>query len=170
MPYVELQRMLDAAVPRRVRQAMLGGYTGPLSARVIDALTAAAAQPPPMSMVMLQPLGGAVARVSPDATAFRHRHAGHFLDINTIAPPENSSAEEEAWAEEVNGSLPAGTILGPNVHAMGRGEPQDCVRAAYGDAAYARLAAVKAAYDPGNLFRFNQNIRPEAAGQARPAR
>jgi FAD/FMN-containing dehydrogenase len=170
MPYVELQRMLDAAVPRRVRQAVLGGYTGPLSARVIDALTAAAAQPPPMSMIMLQPLGGAVARVSPDATAFRHRHVGHFLDINTIALPENSSAEEEAWAEKVNGSLPAGTILGPNVHAMGRGEPQDRVRAAYGDAVYARLAAVKAACDPGNLFRFNQNIRPEAAGQARPAR
>jgi FAD/FMN-containing dehydrogenase len=161
MPYVELQRMLDSAVPRRVRQAMLGGYTGPLTTAVIDTLTSAADRPLPMSMVMLQPLGGAVARVSPDATAFLHRHAGHFLDINTIALPEDPGAEQAAWAEKVNGSLPTGTFLGPNVHAMGRNEPEDRVRAAYGPAAYARLAAVKQAYDPGNLFRFNQNIRPQ---------
>src|SRR5215470_435493 len=138
---------------------MLGGYAGPLSAGVIDALTAAAAEPPPMSMVMLQPLGGAVARVSPGATAFRYRHADHWLDINTITLPEDSGAEQAAWAEKVNGSLPAGTILGPNVHAMGRGVAEDRVRAAYGGAAYARLAAIKAAYDPGNSS-------PEIAGGA----
>ena len=169
LSYVQLQRMQDAAVPRRVRAASLGGFTGPLSAGLIDALASAAAEPPPMSMVELQPLGGAVARVSPDATAFRYRRAAHCLAVLAAALPEDPGAEQAAWAEKVNGSLPAGTILGPIVHAMGRDEPEDRVRAAYGGAAYARLAAVKHAYDPDNMFRFNQNIRPQPQGLGQPA-
>lgn len=47
---------------------------------------------------------------------------------------------------------------------MGRDEPVERVRAAYGNTCYARLAAVKAAYDPGNMFRFNQNVRPARPG------
>jgi hypothetical protein len=70
VPYVELQRMSDAMVPRRVRAVARGGLTGPLRDRVSDALASAAAQPPPMSMVELQPLGGAVARIPAGATAF----------------------------------------------------------------------------------------------------
>jgi len=167
LSYVRLQGMHDAAVPRRVRAASHGGFTGPLTAGLIESLTSVAAQPPPMSMVELQPLGGAVARVSPDATAFRYRRAAHLLAVLAAAPPEDPGAEMSAWAEKVNGSLPAGTILGPSVHAMGRDEPEDRVRAAYGEAAYARLAAVKHAYDPGNLFRFNQNIRPRPEGSGR---
>jgi len=163
MPYVELQTMSDAMVPRRVRAASLGGFTGPLTTEVIDALAAAAAEPPPMCAVMLQPLGGAVARVPAEATAVLHRDAAHYLAVNTITRPEDSGAGQAAWAEKVSGSLPAGTILGPGLHAMGRDEPEDRVRAAYGGAAYARLAAVKAAYDPGNTFRFNQNVRPQPA-------
>ncbi len=166
MPYVQLQKMSEAMVPRRVRAASGGGFTGPLSAGVIDAVTSAAAGPPPMCAVMLQPLGGAVARVPADATAVAHRDAAHYLAVNTIARPEDDGAGQAAWAEKVNGSLPAGTILGPGVHALGRDEPEDRVRAAYGERAYTRLAAVKAAYDPGNTFRFNQNIRPGAG--ARP--
>jgi FAD/FMN-containing dehydrogenase len=162
LSYVQLQRRQDAAVPRRVRAAAGGGFTGPLTAGLIEALTSVAAQPPPMSMVELQPLGGAVARISPDATAFGHRRAAHLLAVLAAAPPEDPGAEQSAWAEKVNGGLPAGTILGPSVHAMGRDEPEDRVRAAYGAAAYARLAAVKHAYDPDNLFRFNQNIRPNS--------
>ena len=169
MPYAELQRMLDAVVPRRVRQTMLGGYAGPLSAGVIDGLISVAGQPPPMSMVELQPLGGAVARISPDATPFRHRRAAHLLAVLAAALPEDPGAEQAAaWADKVNASLPTGTILGPSVHAMGRDEPEDRVRAAYGDAAYTRLAAVKHAYDPDNLFRFNQNIRPQPQDPSQP--
>jgi len=160
MPYVQLQKMSDAMVPPRVRAASGGGFTGPLSTGVIDAITAAAAEPPPLCAVMLQPLGGAVARVPADATAFVHRDAAHYLAVNTIARPGDDGAGQAAWAEKVTGSLPPGTVLGPGVHALGRDEPDDRVRAAYGDRAYTRLAAVKAAYDPGNTFRFNQNIRP----------
>ena len=170
MPYVQLQRMQDGAVPRRVRAASLGGFTGPLTTGLIDALTSVAAQPPPMSMVELQPLGGAVARVSPDATAFRYRRAAHLLAVLAAALPEDPGTEQAAtWAEKVNGSLPAGAILGPSVHGMGRDEPEDRVRAAYGDTSYARLAAVKHAYDPANMFRFNQNIRPQPQALSQPA-
>ena len=165
VPYVELQRMADAMVPRRVRSVQLGGFTGPLGTGVIEALATAAAEPPPMSAVMLQPLGGAVARVPAEATAFRHRDAAHYLGVNTIAPPEDSGAEQAAWAERVAGSLPTGTILRPGLPALGRDEPEQRVRAVYGDATYARLAAVKQAYDPGNTFRFNQNIRPSGTDQ-----
>lgn len=165
LPYVELQRMSDPMVPRRVRAGGLGGFTGPLTGTVIAAITSSAAQPPPMSMVELQPLGHAVAQVSTGASAFRYRDAAHFLHINTIAQPEDSGEDQAAWVGKVSSSLPAGTILGPSVLVMARDEPEERVRAAYGDADYARLAAVKAAYDPGNTFRFNQNIRPRPAGQ-----
>jgi hypothetical protein len=170
LSYVQLQRMQDTAVPRRVRAASLGGFTGPLTAGVINALASAAAQPPPMSMVELQPLGGAVARVSPDATAFRYRRAAHALAVLAAARPDDPGADQAAvWAKQVNSSLPARTILAPIVHIMARDEPADQVRAAYGRAAYARLAAVKNAYDPGNMFRFNQNIRPQPQILSQPA-
>ena len=165
MPYVALQRMTGAAVPRRVRAASLGGFTGPLGADVAEALASAAAQPPPMSAVMLQPLGGAAARVPAEATAFCRRDAAHYLAINAISLPADSGAEQAAWAEKMNASLPAGTLLGPGVNTMARDEPEQRIRDAYGDPAYARLAAVKHGYDPDNVFRFNQNIRPQAAGQ-----
>lgn len=61
------------------------------------------------------------------------------------------------WAGQVNACLPAGIILRPAVAFMGREEPEQRVRAAYGDAAYTRLAAIKHAYDPANTFRFNQS-------------
>jgi FAD/FMN-containing dehydrogenase len=160
VPYAQLQRMSDAMVPRRVRAVARGGFTGPLSAGVVDVLSSAAAQPPPMSMVELQPLGGAVARISPDATAFPHRLATHALAILGAAPPGHPGDEQDEWAETVDGSLPAGTILGPSVLIMGRDEPEDRIREAYGQAPYDRLAEIKAAYDPDNMFRFNQNIRP----------
>jgi len=170
MPYVQLQRMQDGAVPRRVRAASLGGFTGPLTTGLIDALTSVAAQRLQLDHAHRRRLGGAVARVSPDATAFRYRRAAHLLAVLAAALPEDPGTEQAAtWAEKVNGSLPAGAILGPSVHGMGRDEPEDRVRAAYGDTSYARLAAVKHAYDPANMFRFNQNIRPQPQALSQPA-
>jgi hypothetical protein len=109
-------------------------------------------------------LGEAADRVvaACDGNPLRHRRAAHLLAVLAAALPEDPGAEQAAaWADKVSASLPAGTILGPSVHAMGRDEPEDRVRTAYGDTAYARLAAVKHAYDPDNLFRFNQNIHPQ---------
>jgi len=94
----------------------------------------------------------------------RYRHAAHYLAITALASPGDDGAEQAAWAANVRASLPAGTVVSPGVHALGRDEPEQRIRDAYGEKAYARLAAIKAVYDPGNAFRFNQNIRPQPAG------
>ena len=168
MSYVDLQRMSDPAVPPRVRAAIPGGFTGPLDPRLIDTLAEAGAAPPARSAVMLQPLGGTVARISPDATPVPHRDAAHYLAVNAMTLPDDPGTEHTAWAGKVLASLPADTLLGPGLHAMDRDEPEERIRAAYGQTAYGRLATVKHAYDPDNVFRFNQNIRPQPPCRGQP--
>jgi hypothetical protein len=151
-----------------VRAASPGGFTGPLDPRLIDTLAEAGAAPPAMSAVMLQPLGGAVACISPDATPFARRDAAHYLAVNAMTLPDDPGTEHTAWAGKVLASLQAGTLLGPGLHAMDCDEPEERIRAAYGQTAYGRLATVKHAYDPDNVFRFNQNIRPQPPCRGQP--
>lgn len=61
------------------------------------------------------------------------RDSAHELAVNTLPLPGDSDAEQAGWAEKVNGSQPAGAILGPGLHAMDRDEPEDRVGAACGD-------------------------------------
>ena len=106
---------------------------------------------------MIEVYGGAVARVPNDATAFGHRDALFNLGILAISDDPAIDAEQRAWAREGwQKSLPYSTG-GAYVNYMSEGED---VHSAYGDARFQRLAAIKAQYDPANLFRFNQNIPP----------
>jgi FAD/FMN-containing dehydrogenase len=79
-------------------------------------------------------------------------------------PSTSERAEHEAWAHRLSTALAAG---GRGAYAgLLADEGEDRVRAAYPGATWERLAAVKAAYDPDNVFRLNQNIPPSAAPPA----
>jgi FAD/FMN-containing dehydrogenase len=100
-----------------------------------------------------------MARVPDEATAFAHRQRRYFVAIIGLwLDPDEDVAKHAAWT----------AALWQAIRHEGRGvyvnflerEGPDRVREAYPPATYDRLAAIKQRYDPGNLFRFNQNISP----------
>jgi FAD/FMN-containing dehydrogenase len=111
-----------------------------------------------MAVVQLRVLGGAVARVSEEATAFAHR--SRRLMVNVACMYDDPSQEEthERWVRDLVAELSDGTE-GVYVNFLGD-EGEDRVRAAYPGATWDRLRSVKRRYDPHNLFRLNQNIPP----------
>jgi FAD/FMN-containing dehydrogenase len=113
----------------------------------------------PLSSIALWQMGGAVARVSNDGTAFHGRDAGFTLNINGNTATAEGFDEQRQWARDYWEAL-APFHSGVYVNfLMEEGDAR--VRQAYGDAKYERLRALKRTYDPTNVFRLNQNIRPD---------
>jgi FAD/FMN-containing dehydrogenase len=99
-----------------------------------------------------------VRRTPEEATAFSGRDAGYALNINAVAGDGDGYPGQAAWARRTWEAMrPHGD--GVYVNFLDR-EGDERVRAAYGEAKYRRLAALKRAWDPDNLFRLNQNITP----------
>ncbi|NJD29362.1 MAG: FAD-binding oxidoreductase [Chloroflexi bacterium] len=120
----------------------------------------------PLRAVQLRVVDGAAARVPADATAYAHRSNR----IMAIVVASYASLEErpsrQAWVEGVAGAIDQG-LTGIYVNFLS-GEGPERIRAAYPGATFDRLAAIKARYDPANLFRSNENIPP--ARPSRPSR
>jgi len=160
-PYVTHQAMFDRAYPHGRHYYWKAWKLPPLTDSAIDVIVGhAAAITSPLSAIPIFTLGGAVARVDDDATAFTGRSAAH--DINFVASwlPDDPEPEcHKAWARA------AWEAMRPFAHGVYvnfmSDEPAPHVRVAYGDRKYARLAALKRKYDPANVFRFNQNIAPD---------
>ncbi|HWQ11734.1 MAG TPA: FAD-binding oxidoreductase [Roseiflexaceae bacterium] len=132
-----------------------------LSDAALDAVLAAMRQASsPFNLVQFRGLGGALARVSNLETAFAHRDKPYFLAIIGIwLDPAEDPARHGAWTEALWQAVrPEGS--GVYVNFL-ENEGAARVRDAYPAATYARLAAIKAKYDPRNVFRFNQNIPPQ---------
>ena len=114
-----------------------------------------------MKVAQLRVLGGAMARVPADATAFAHRNSKIMVNIAALYQNPEEKATHEAWVADF-----ASAILqkdrGAYVNFLGD-EGQARIRAAYPGSTWDRLAEVKARYDPTNLFRLNQNIAPATA-------
>jgi FAD/FMN-containing dehydrogenase len=112
----------------------------------------------PMAVTQLRVLGGAMARVPADATAFAHRDKRVMAQVAAMAEDIDRLPERAAWVSETAAALDQGDEA---VYAGFLGdEGEERVRAAYPPATWERLASVKAKYDPDNLFRVNQNIPP----------
>ncbi len=112
----------------------------------------------PMQVAQFRPLGGAIDRVPADATAYAHRGARTMANVVAFYEDPEDKAARQAWVDEFGGELRQDNA-GAYVNFLGEVGP-DRVRAAYPGATWDRLREVKADYDPGNLFRSNQNIPP----------
>ena len=99
-----------------------------------------------------------MSRVPDDATAYAHRSRRYMVNVAALYEREDEHAPNQAWVDETAGMLHGGDISG-YVNFLGDEGPER-VRAAYPGATWDRLRAVKARYDPTNLFHLNQNIPP----------
>ncbi|HSL45546.1 MAG TPA: FAD-binding oxidoreductase [Anaerolineales bacterium] len=109
-----------------------------------------------MKVAQLRVLGGAMARVPVDATAFAHRKSKIMVNIAALYENPEEKAMHEAWVADFASAL-LQSDQGAYVNFLGD-EGEARIRAAYPGATWDRLVEVKARYDPTNLFRLNQNI------------
>ncbi|HET9346288.1 MAG TPA: FAD-binding oxidoreductase [Candidatus Limnocylindrales bacterium] len=117
-----------------------------------------AAPSSPTAITEIRVLGGAMARIPADATAFAHRDARILLALITPFEDPAEAPVHEAWTQSyIEEVLPKGRGVYSNFLAD---EGEERIREAYPAATYERLSEIKRAYDPGNLFRLNQNIVP----------
>ena len=123
----------------------------------------------PLTSFPIWQMGGAVARVGDDGTAFNGRTAAFTYNIGASTETEEGFAEEREWVRSFWDAT-APWHQGVYVNFLGD-EGADRVRESYGPEKYDRLQALKAKYDPDNLFKLNQNIPPTplAASRSRPA-
>ncbi|WP_052665495.1 FAD-binding oxidoreductase [Nitriliruptor alkaliphilus] len=122
----------------------------------IDGLLAATT---PMAAVQLRVLGGAVARVRDDATAYAHRQRRLMVNVAALYEDPIDGATATVWAEDLAARLREAGVDGAYVNFLGDEGPAR-VREAYPGDTWDRLARLKARYDPTNLFRHNQNVPP----------
>jgi FAD/FMN-containing dehydrogenase len=113
-----------------------------------------------MRVVQLRPLGGAMARVAPDATAFAHRTRAFMGNVAAFYTGPDDKAQRTAWVDGLTAALRDGEAA--YVNFIGDEGPAR-VHDAYPPETYERLAGIKRRYDPENLFRRTQNVEPAPA-------
>jgi FAD/FMN-containing dehydrogenase len=165
-PYVEMQALLDGAFPAGRRNYWKSTF---LRLADDDFIAMAAeeyrATPSSFSALVLEGMGGAVRDVGRDDTAVSFRDADYnFLIMAGWENPAEDTANRD-WARHLfdRASGHAAEVVYVNHLGTAADEGLDRVVSAYGADKYRRLALIKARYDPDNLFRLNQNIRPAAA-------
>ena len=162
MPYPALNGAFDALLPPGLQHYWKANFVRELT----DAAIAAHAEHGPrvpcvQSTMHLYPIDGAVQRVPADATAFAHRDARFAAVIAGMWPEPADNDANTRWVRDYWQALQPHSEEGGYVNFMAA-DDQDRVRANYAGN-YERLAAVKATYDPDNLFHLNQNIAPATA-------
>jgi FAD/FMN-containing dehydrogenase len=161
VPWPALQGVFDALYPPGLQWYWKADFFNDLSDKAIDLHTKYAEQlPTPFSTMHLYPINGAVQRVGKNDTAFSFRDANFSEVVVGVDPDAANNERMIEWARNYWTALHPYSAGGGYINMM-MDEGQENVRAAYREN-YSRLARIKAAYDPGNLFRVNQNILPGA--------
>ncbi|HSD19189.1 MAG TPA: FAD-binding oxidoreductase [Anaeromyxobacter sp.] len=162
VPFSDVQRAFDEDYPKGRLYYWKSAYLEQLPEDVIATLTRYAGErPSPLSTVEVWTLGGAVARVPDTETAFSRRGSPFLFAVEANWDDPASTEENIAWARRACGDAQRFTS-GAYLNFAGFGEEGEALlRAAYGPN-LDRLRAVKARYDPDNLFRGNFNVAPPA--------
>ena len=160
MPLPALQSAFDPVYPAGDQWYWRGDFVREIPDAAIEVHQRFAGGMPTWKSTMhLYPIDGAAHRVGPGDTPWAYRDANWAAVIAGVDPDPANAEAITAWAVDYFEALHPYGAGGSYVNFLGEGE--DRVQATYGDN-YARLAAIKARYDPENLFHVNQNIRPAA--------
>jgi FAD/FMN-containing dehydrogenase len=160
MPYAGLFEPADdmEVVEESARSLFMDGVDSRAATAIVEQLQATTA---PMAVAQLRVLGGAMARVPAEATAFAHRDRRVMAGVGAVYDQAADKPVHDAWADGFAAALRQG---GPGVYVnFLADEGPGRVREAYPGATWDRLVEVKRRWDPDNLFRRNQNIPPEPA-------
>jgi FAD/FMN-containing dehydrogenase len=159
MPYPEIYQLFGEEGPgpseEVSRSLFIDDVDRDVAEAVVDHLQASTA---PLAVAQLRALGGAMARVPADATAYAHRARRVMVALGAVYERAEEGPEHDAWVTAFAAALDRGDA-GVYVNFLGD-EGEARVHDAYPGPTWDRLASIKRRYDPTNLFRLNQNIPP----------
>jgi len=163
MPYCDVQQLYDGLFPKGVHHAYFKSvYLNGFDDAMIDEIAPHATdRPSDLTLCSVWYMGAATSRVAGDATAFGDRGMGWMLSIDGIWEDAADDEKNLRWARGFWADMKHHSNGRAYLNFAGLGEEgEELVRTSYGAANYERLVALKTKYDPTNLFRLNQNIRP----------
>jgi FAD/FMN-containing dehydrogenase len=161
MRYPEIYRLTEGAevAEEAARSVFLDTVDAGVAEKIVHHLQTSSAQ---MTVAQIRVLGGAMARVSADATAFAHRGRQIMAAVGAVYERPEEAPAHDVWVSAFASDLRQGE---PGVYVNFLGdEGEGRIREAYPVSTWDRLSKVKARYDPTNLFRLNQNIKPATRG------
>jgi hypothetical protein len=160
LPQPALQSMFDALYPPGLQWYWKADFVNELTeASIAEHLRFGKTLPSMHSTMHLYPINGAASRVGKTETPWNYRDAVWGLVMVGVDPDPANNDKTIAWTKQYWEALHPYSAGGAYVNMM-MDEGEDRVKASYGDN-YKRLSEIKAKYDPNNLFRVNQNIKPQ---------
>jgi FAD/FMN-containing dehydrogenase len=163
IPYTAFQAIVDPFSPKGWLNYHRGVHLASLPDEAVDAYVDHGSRVgSPMSQMILFRHGGAISRVPEDATAASYRDAPYMWHPIAAWSDPADTEREIAWVRDSSAAMEPFASGGVYLN-FEQDEGEQHVRAGYGPDKFARLVALKDKYDPGNLFRINQNIPPSRA-------
>jgi hypothetical protein len=157
--YLAVQASNDEALAWGKRFYMKGGFVNELSGDLVEVCTKQAADAPGGCEVGFWAQGGAVGRVPEEAMAFTGRDASFWVGAEAFWTDPTQDEAHVAWGRATMEALKPFATEGAYVNDVVE-SGEGVVRGIYGDPKYERLVALKRVYDPDNVFRLNQNVKP----------
>ena len=155
--------MLDPLLPPGFHHHWKSSFLARLDDQVVETMLAHMDEAPtPLCQIVMEQFGGAVARVPAGATAFAQRSAPYNMLVLGMAQSADDYPAVRSWARATWEALQPFCAEGAYLNYLGAAEEEgpQRIRDAWGADTFARLAALKAEWDPENVFRSNQNVVP----------